>query len=544
MAHRSHILPASRQALAQAVLSTPLALLLQAAAIPAQAAPILEHSEFAATLEAPFAAPSGNATRTFILHFTAPGAAPRRLVDWTVELRRPDGGLLRQWRGRYVLRQGEGQHTLGWRAPPLPDGIYQLRLQARPDGANGSADWQEWPLAVGSPALLATPAAAPSAGPLRLSGLPYDILLGNLHSQTGHSDGGGAPATCHAAQPPHSSPLGPADAYSFAQGHGLDFLMASEHNHMYDGSDGSDPDADPGAARQLYRLGLANAEDYTRSHPGFIALYGMEWGVIDGGGHLNIFNSPALLGWERDRQGQLFGDVFTARGDYASLYRLMQQQGWLGQFNHANRAQFRIGSQALAYSAEGDQAMALCEVLNSAAFSAHLDEGENHLSRYEEACNTLLEAGYHLAFSSNQDNHCANWGASSGNRTGILLPAGSTRDAASLLEAIRARRVFATMDKQSAIALVANGHLMGERFDNHGPLQLEVQFASRAGRSIAALELMEGVPGRHGTVRSLPGVQGVSTTITPAPGPHFYYARLTQDDGRQLWSAPIWVNQH
>jgi hypothetical protein len=33
------------------------------------------------------------------------------------------------------------------------------------------------------------------------------------------------------------------------------------------------------------------------------------------------------------------------------------------------------------------------------------------------------------------------------------------------------------------------------------------------------------------------------TTITPTPGEHFYYAKVTQDDGNILWSAPIWVSQ-
>jgi hypothetical protein len=84
------------------------------------------------------------------------------------------------------------------------------------------------------------------------------------------------------------------------------------------------------------------------------------------------------------------------------------------------------------------------------------------------ACNKLLEAGYHVAFSSNQDNHCANWGASYTNRTGILVPAGAPLTTDSFVEALKARRVFATMDKGSQLVLTANGHLMGERFANTG----------------------------------------------------------------------------
>jgi hypothetical protein len=49
------------------------------------------------------------------------------------------------------------------------------------------------------------------------------------------------------------------------------------------------------------------------------------------------------------------------------------------------------------------------------------------------------------------------------------------------------------------------------------------------------------VPGRNGDVSQL--ASDAVVTVTPAPGSHFYYAKLTQEDGRVLWSAPVWVNQ-
>jgi hypothetical protein len=109
------------------------------------------------------------------------------------------------------------------------------------------------------------------------------------------------------------------------------------------------------------------------------------------------------------------------------------------------------------------------------------------------------------------------------------------------MDAVRARRVFATMDKTAQLVLMANGQVMGARFANRGPLTLTAHFASSAGRQAASVRLMEGVPGRNGKVT----VRGeVSTiTFTPSPGAHFYYARVTQDDGNILWSAPVWVMQ-
>lgn len=36
---------------------------------------------------------------------------------------------------------------------------------------------------------------------------------------------------------------------------------------------------------------------------------------------------------------------------------------------------------------------------------------------------------------------------------------------------------------------------------------------------------------------------GPTTAMAPAPGQHFYYVRLPQDDGKLLWPAPVWVGQ-
>jgi hypothetical protein len=52
---------------------------------------------------------------------------------------------------------------------------------------------------------------------------------------------------------------------------------------------------------------------------------------------------------------------------------------------------------------------------------------------------------------------------------------------------------------------------------------------------------MEGIPGRNGEVTRMS--EHAETTFTPAPGEHFYYAKVTQDDGNVLWSAPVWVTQ-
>jgi hypothetical protein len=527
---------------------------------PGAFAAIDEHSEFEATLYAPYRAPdpAKGEARTFTLAFDYPNARGAQTVDWQLELIDPRALVVRRWQGSTALAQGPVSVAVPWSgldAGRLAAGVYQVRLRAASRDAQASAPSadvheQAWQIEIGPSRAPTLPAFAPLAvgatsqpGAARASSaLPYTVYLGNLHSQTNHSDGGAELTDCKGAQEPLTAKYGPDAAFAYARSHGLDILVASEHNHMFDGSDGTQAGADPGTAKGLYRKGLATAAGFNDAHPDFLAVYGMEWGVINKGGHLNIFNGDQLLGWEKNGKGELLADIATPRNDYAALYTLMRERGWVGQFNHPSAGeQFAVNGVPLGYTLDGDEAMALCEVVNSTAFSVNDSESETRRSNFEAACNKVLEAGFHVAFSTNQDNHCANWGTAYTNRTGVLVPLGEPLSLASFVDALKARRVFATMDKGSQLVLTANGHMMGERFTNSGPLNLVAQFASTAGKQVASVAIMEGVPGRGGMVTQMASEATVS--FTPSVGAHFYYAKVTQADGNILWSAPLWVTQ-
>ncbi|WP_049623899.1 CehA/McbA family metallohydrolase [Frateuria defendens] len=551
---------------------------------PAHAAVLPDHQEFDAMLEAPFKA---DGARPVALRFTYPGAAPGTALAWEVDALDRQGAVLRHWQGQTALGAGAAaQARLSWdgrdsHGDALPAGYATLRLRAvaldeevvarlgtglpaqaleralrlAPDAVQE----QRQDVLIGAVQPAAMPAfqplrgghaaAAPSLGTQSLAAqsvsagsLPYTIYYGNLHSQTNHSDGAGPLTSCTGEQAPQSGAYGPADAYQYALNRGLDMLMTSEHNHMFDGSTSTNTSADPATAKNLFQSGLQQASSFRAAHPSFLAVYGQEWGVISNGGHMNIFNADGLIEWEKNSAGQLIGDYEIAKGDYASLYTLMRTKGWIGQFNHpSSSGQFVVGGTNFGYTDDGDAVMVLAEVRNSYAFSTNTTETESGRSSYETAFNTILERGYHVAPSSDQDNHCANWGASFTNRTGVLIPNGTALDLNSFLDALRARRVFATEDKNAQIVLTANGHVMGERFSNSGPLTLTVNYASSTGHSVQRVQVFEGVPGSNGTVTTTS--ETATTTITPTTGTHFYYAKITQDDGLQLWSAPVWITQ-
>ncbi len=533
-----------------------------------------DHQEFEAALAAPFRGEAGEA-RELRMFFRYPDATEPSTVAWRIDLVgqvNPD--VLRSWRGEERLYQAPIEIALGWdgrdgMGRSLANGFYRVRMRAlsgeplamraaagtleqRVDAALSAVEGvieQEWEVHIGAPPVVAMPEfsalptgaqldrAAPIAG-----GLPYTVYLGNLHTQSNDSDGGGAIGTCTGSQGAQTGAFGPGAGFDYARNHGLDFSAATEHNHYFDGSSGTNSGANPQVARDRYQAGLTAALTRNATQPDFLAVYGMEWGVISNGGHMNIFNSNELFAWEFNSSNQLIGDVFTPKSDYPGIYATMRARNLLGQFNHPDTSgQFLVGGVALGYSADGDEVMVLSEIQNTSAFSSNTTETETSRSLYEGAYKKMLEAGFHVAPATNQDNHCANWGASWTNRTAVLIDQSLPLSRDNFLDALRARRVFATSDKASQLVFTANGHLMGERFDNVGTLELNTLFANGAGRTVSQIQILEGVPGRNGTVTVLATTP--THTFTPTVGAHFYYVRMVQDDGKLLWSAPVWVNQ-
>ena len=549
-----------------------LAALLMLAAMPLQAREPAEHDELEASLAVPYRADSADG-REVAIELLFPGRSAVA-VAWRLQIVDAQGRLLREWTDSAVAGDRRSRLALRWddtdaAGLPLPAGIYTARLAAL-DGTpqqlqQGLAaaevesalanpvrlpQLQQWDFVVG-PLPLAT---MPAFEPLPLAGAtswlrnasdgpPYAIHYGNLHSQTNHSDGGGDLSTCNNAETPQAGAFGPTAAFAYADAHGLDFLMASEHNHMYDGrANGVSASATPQFANNLYADGLAQAAAYSAAHADFFALYGMEWGVTTDGGHLNVIGAEGLYNWEYNGANQLIGSFYTPKSDYAALYTFMRGQQVLGQFNHPDTSgQFLVAGTALGYSSDGDEVMVLTEVLNSSAFSVNTTETETSRSSFEGAWKRLLERGFHTAPASNQDNHCANWGAAYSNRTGVLIPADQPLTAQSFRAALLARRVFATMDKTAQMLFSSGERIMGMRFANSGALALRVDYASSSGHLPSQVQIYEGVPGRNGTVTL--AASTATPTLNPTPGEHFYYAKITQDDGKSLWSAPLWVTQ-
>ena len=219
--------------------------------------------------------------------------------------------------------------------------------------------------------------------------------FGCLHSHSTYSDGSGPPRY----------------AYAVARANGLHFLALTDHGH--DLTDVRWADI------------LAQAEAAT-VEGAFVALRGFEWTGREVG-HINVYGTAGYV--SRDDPS-----YDTLSEFYAWL---AAQPGVIAQFNHPfPDSDFND----FAYHPAADAVIVLQEVGNGS--------GVQYRS-FEEAYLRSLYAGWHVGATNNGDTETPDWGADTPHRTGVVVPALTKEN---VLEALRARRTFATEDSNLALA--------------------------------------------------------------------------------------------
>jgi len=278
------------------------------------------------------------------------------------------------------------------------------------------------------------------------SAQPRRVFFGNLHSHTSYSDGSGTPeqAFLHARDIAH-----------------LDFLAITEHNHK---------SAESGAGERRDGLliatapalyigpqadGLIPAAGRFTEDGRFVALFGQEFNAISKGNHVNIFDIDQVIPVPNDRFDQLV-TWLNAHPDRGGNPAVMQ-------FNHPslNSTNKEYGADDFDSAAEWVAAIgrfaSLIEVLNGPAMTKVA--GHRAAETMERDYLDYLNRGFHLAPTADQDNHYFTWGSATDARTAVIAPALTKRD---VIDALRARHVYATEDPNLSLILEINGHLQGD----------------------------------------------------------------------------------
>jgi hypothetical protein len=273
------------------------------------------------------------------------------------------------------------------------------------------------------------------------------VYFGNLHSHTSYSDGSGTPAQAYR----HAREVA-----------GLDFLAVTEHNHAQAES-GADDRVDglliatnPSLYTGPQASGLLPAARRHTEDGRFVALYGQEFSSISQGNHVNVYDVDQVIDVPNGRFDRLVtwlaahpdgaGNPPVIQLNHPALYD--QEAKEYGADDFASRA---------AWLAAVGRHAALIEVINGPAMARQ--GGRRPEEVMEEDYLDYLNRGFRLAPTADQDNHYFTWGSTTDARTAVIAPALTK---AALLEALRARHVYASEDRNLALVFEVNGRLQGD----------------------------------------------------------------------------------
>jgi trimeric autotransporter adhesin len=365
-----------------------------------------------------------------------------------------------------------------------------------------------------------------------------NYYFGNLHAHSDYSDGN------------QDNPgFTPDDDYNYAMSSQcMDYLGISEHNHYNSNNN-------PGNKLSTYGLGITQAANFTTAHPSFIALYGMEWGVISNGGHVLVYGDGMnnLWGWETGSGG--WGatnnyNEFVAKSDYTSGTGLFQTvnnntaTNTFASLAHPNDNDY--GNLAnIAYSSTFDAAISATAVESGPSTSTNTTYSNpgssmGYLWYYQK----LLSRGYHLAPTIDHDNHNTTFGRTTYSRSAVVAP---TLSKANIISGFRNMHVYATQDCDTKVDFTVNTKIMGSSLVAAGAPIISVNLTDVSNSTAGALiKLMFGIPGSNSVATEIYSSTGSNLLYVDdnlanlATG--YYYIDVTNGSSRMV-TAPVWYTR-
>ncbi len=358
----------------------------------------------------------------------------------------------------------------------------------------------------------------------------FQRYFGQLHSHTQYSDGAGS--------------LDSALAYvkALPDNANVDFVAFTDHSNYFDSKNNPNveaalydtslvKDSDPSHSWATYKNTVAafNAANVGKK----VAIAGFEMTWSGGPGHINTFNTPGIV----SRNNTTLNNKTKDAGLQAYYKLLSQTEGVdsISQFNHPGTT-FGNFIDFGYWDAVVDTRMYMVEVGNG---EGQIGAGGYYPS-YEQYI-MALDKGWHVAPTNNQDNHKGRWGNANDARD-VILTDDFTEDG--IYAALRARRMYATEDKNLEIDYTVNGNMMGSIIDVPEKLNFEISFNDPDRTdSIAKVELVVNSGKVAYTWDSAADLTKGSVSVELAPEYTYYFVRVTEGDGDLAVTAPVWVGE-
>lgn len=357
-----------------------------------------------------------------------------------------------------------------------------------------------------------------------------NFYFGNLHAHSRYSDGNQDNAT-----------YTPADDYAYAKNSlCMDFLGISEHNH-----------ATAGMSISNWQPGINQAAAATTAN--FLALYGMEYGVISNGGHVLIYGSNQLIGWETGNY-----NIYVPKSDYIGTPETTGTTGLFRAINNLNNT----GSTAFAsfahpdfsdynnlanipFNATADSALIGSAVASGPAFSTSTTYNDPPSAMaYLDYYNKMLSKGYHIGPFMDHDTHYTNFGRSSNNRLAVVS---SSLSNSTFMSALKNRNFYATEDCDTRVNFKLNNQQMGSIITGTTAPAISIYATDPTNPSFTpTIHLMFGIAGSNVAPVMVASATASSlnytdfTLATGATG--YYYADITIAGNRTI-TAPIWYTK-
>lgn len=354
----------------------------------------------------------------------------------------------------------------------------------------------------------------PLTGSATTTEAPLYYYFGNFHSHSQYSDGDGLPS----------------GDFSFADtANCMDFLGISEHNHV-------------GAGMSLGNWSLGRSQAQASTTPTFLAMYGMEWGVISGGGHVVVYGVNKLLGWDA---GQY--EVYVPQSMYTGSTGLFTTISSFGPnafatLAHPNNADYN-GIMST-YDTVSDDAIVGSAVENGPSTSVDVTYTDPPASMtYLSYYRNMLARGYHLGPTIDHDNHNVTHGHTATSRTVILSPGLTEND---ILNSMRMMRFYASQDCNAYVTFKINNKPLGTIMTAAGTPTITV--AASGTNPITSIKIYSGISGSGSNATVLTSSTSGSISYTHAAlanlSSRYYYIDITEADGKRIVTAPIWYTRN
>ena len=357
----------------------------------------------------------------------------------------------------------------------------------------------------------------------------FQRYFGQLHSHTQYSDGAGS--------------LESALAYvkALPDNANVDFVAFTDHSNYFDKSGAANPEGALYDMTKATEYSQQTWKSYKDAVAAFnaanvgkkVAIAGFEMTWSGGPGHINTFNTPGIV----SRNNTTLNDKTKDAGLQAYYKLLSQTEGVdsISQFNHPGTT-FGNFIDFGYWDAVVDTRMYMVEVGNG---EGQIGAGGYYPS-YEQYI-MALDKGWHVAPTNNQDNHKGRWGNANDARD-VILTDDFTEDG--IYTALRARRMYATEDKNLEIDYTVNGNMMGSIIDVPEKLNFEISFNDPDRTdSIAKVELVVNSGKVAYTWDSAAELAKGSVSVELAPEYTYYFVRVTEGDGDLAVTAPVWVGE-